>query len=407
MYSPRSRSRTLGARSWGRKGFARRFPGNWRRARIAHPAAHLPPPFFRVSYFHGRDHLRPGRPARIRRENLTALRFEGITSTLPLRFGRGAAQSDINGNEVVTSTVRSRSSPYGEYRVTPTSNLTDKGFTGHAQNDEVALIYMRARYYVPGVGRFASADTIVPDPLSPQAANRYSYTLGNPLRLTDPTGHWADEGCGVGTGCDSDLMGSTYLFFGRNVRVTTQPFDQWEEDGFRMTSTNYTNEYGEYLDQSAPDTTIYIYYMQNADAKENLEDFEIVARVMLNESLRLYIFDDPRFSMEMSSHWPIDGIAGSQTIYNRVNSGTYSSVSDATAGGQYALPILNPQNIEQSRGLERAYQVAWGVDAGYFVDTTYGCMYIWFYDFDPFSEYKETLWVGDWATGEYKAPGID
>ena len=106
-------------------------------------------------------------------------------------LGSTSTLSDINGNEVVTSTVRFY--PYGEYRVTPTSDLTDKGFTGHAQNDEVALIYMRARYYVPGIGRFASADSIVPDPLSPQSANRYSYTLGNPLKFTDPTGHRVDR----------------------------------------------------------------------------------------------------------------------------------------------------------------------------------------------------------------------
>ena len=124
-------------------------------------------------------------------ENPATLCTVDSTSTLPLRFARGEAQSDINGNEVTAGTVRSRSSPYGEYRVTPSADLTDKGFTGRAQNDEVALNYMRAPYYVPGIGRFASADTIVPDPLSPQTANRYSYAQGNPTLLVDPTGHIA------------------------------------------------------------------------------------------------------------------------------------------------------------------------------------------------------------------------
>ena len=76
----------------------------------------------------------------------------------------------------------------------PRADLTDKGFTGHAQNDEVALIYMRARYYVPGVGRFASADTIVPDPVSPPSFNRYSYALNDPVKYIDPTGHRVDRG---------------------------------------------------------------------------------------------------------------------------------------------------------------------------------------------------------------------
>ena len=45
----------------------------------------------------------------------------------------------------------------------------------------------------PGVGRFASADTIVPDPANPQAYNRYSYVNNNPLVFLDPTGHCGAE----------------------------------------------------------------------------------------------------------------------------------------------------------------------------------------------------------------------
>ncbi|MCP4252170.1 MAG: hypothetical protein GY775_01960, partial [Candidatus Scalindua sp.] len=39
------------------------------------------------------------------------------------------------------------------------------------------------------LGRFISADPIVPDPTNPQALNRYSYVLNNPLKYTDPSGH--------------------------------------------------------------------------------------------------------------------------------------------------------------------------------------------------------------------------
>ena len=40
------------------------------------------------------------------------------------------------------------------------------------------------------MGRFLQADTIIPNPANPQSLNRYSYTLGNPLKYRDPTGHW-------------------------------------------------------------------------------------------------------------------------------------------------------------------------------------------------------------------------
>jgi hypothetical protein len=50
-------------------------------------------------------------------------------------------------------------------------------------------MYYRARYYAQSLGRFISADTIVPDPNAPQSLNRYSYVTNNPLRYTDATGH--------------------------------------------------------------------------------------------------------------------------------------------------------------------------------------------------------------------------
>ena len=46
-----------------------------------------------------------------------------------------------------------------------------------------------ARYYDATIGRFISADTIVPNPYNPQSLNRYSYCLNNPLRYIDPSGY--------------------------------------------------------------------------------------------------------------------------------------------------------------------------------------------------------------------------
>jgi hypothetical protein len=44
----------------------------------------------------------------------------------------------------------------------------------------------------PYINHFVSADSIVPGYGNPQALNRYAYTLNNPLRYTDPTGHTVD-----------------------------------------------------------------------------------------------------------------------------------------------------------------------------------------------------------------------
>jgi RHS repeat-associated protein len=86
---------------------------------------------------------------------------------------------------------------FGAYRTKPdhTANptLTDRGFTGHRMNntglDDLGLIYMNARYYLPEVGRFISPDTIVPDPGNPQSFNRYAYVLNSPTNFVDPSGH--------------------------------------------------------------------------------------------------------------------------------------------------------------------------------------------------------------------------
>jgi hypothetical protein len=48
--------------------------------------------------------------------------------------------STISGTLVMSSTTRFR--PFGEYRVEPEARLTDKGFTGHAHNDDVGLIFL-------------------------------------------------------------------------------------------------------------------------------------------------------------------------------------------------------------------------------------------------------------------------
>jgi RHS repeat-associated protein len=46
-----------------------------------------------------------------------------------------------------------------------------------------------ARWYDARLGRFLSADTVVPGAMNPQALNRYSYVYNRPTGLTDPSGH--------------------------------------------------------------------------------------------------------------------------------------------------------------------------------------------------------------------------
>ena len=65
--------------------------------------------------------------------------------------------------------------------------------TAQRWDNGLGLYDYNARYYDPHIGRFISADTLVPDPAAPQAFNRYAYVLGNPLRYSDPTGHLTED----------------------------------------------------------------------------------------------------------------------------------------------------------------------------------------------------------------------
>jgi RHS repeat-associated protein len=54
--------------------------------------------------------------------------------------------------------------------------------------DPTGLVFLRARYYDPSVGRFLTPDTIVPDPLRSMGWNQYAYGYNNPIGYADPSG---------------------------------------------------------------------------------------------------------------------------------------------------------------------------------------------------------------------------
>jgi RHS repeat-associated protein len=82
--------------------------------------------------------------------------------------------------------------PYGEILTsTLPVTLTDRLFTGQRLDSSTGLYYYNARYYDPHLGRFIQPDTLVPDPLNPQAWNRFGYCYNNPTSYVDPNGQFA------------------------------------------------------------------------------------------------------------------------------------------------------------------------------------------------------------------------
>jgi RHS repeat-associated protein len=87
--------------------------------------------------------------------------------------------------------AETRFKAYGEDYTSSGTQPTTFRFTGQRLDSGIQLYFYNARYYDHIVGRFVQADTIVPQAGNPQSLNRYAYTLNNPLRYVDPTGHRA------------------------------------------------------------------------------------------------------------------------------------------------------------------------------------------------------------------------
>jgi len=108
-------------------------------------------------------------------------------------LGSTSVTTDSNGAKV----SEMRYKPWGELRYTwtdapastsPTYELTRYQYTGQYSYDvEFGLKYYGARFYDSAVGRFVSADTVIP--VGTQGYDRFAYVYNNPLRYNDPTGH--------------------------------------------------------------------------------------------------------------------------------------------------------------------------------------------------------------------------
>jgi len=95
-------------------------------------------------------------------------------------LGSTSVMSDQAGNTVGEAI---RYYPYGVVRnnADPGSLPTDYFFTGQRHEEPLGGLYhMGARFYDPALGRWLSADPLVPDLAPPHSLNRFGYTLNNP-----------------------------------------------------------------------------------------------------------------------------------------------------------------------------------------------------------------------------------
>ena len=102
--------------------------------------------------------------------------------------GLGSVVAEVAPDAAGTVTSSPKYDVYGAVRSNSGTASSKQGFVGslgHLSEPETGLIYMRARFYDPTIGRFASEDS------SKNGSNWYCYADNNPTCETDKDGHSA------------------------------------------------------------------------------------------------------------------------------------------------------------------------------------------------------------------------
>lgn len=115
---------------------------------------------------------------------LYAVRADGSTYSFA-RDGLGSVRGELSGSGSTTKSFRCAA--YGAIVQTAGGQPTLLGFAGEL-SDASGLLYLRARWYDPAVGRYMTRDSVAGDAESPASMNGYGYGHGRPTVLTDPSG---------------------------------------------------------------------------------------------------------------------------------------------------------------------------------------------------------------------------
>jgi len=122
--------------------------------------------------------------------NRIAMRENGtLTWLLSDHLGSTSVTADESGNMLSSM----RYSAFGETRASSGATNTDYRYTGQRSEAEIGLYYYVARFFDPALGRFLSADSVVPNIGNPISYDRYAYVNNNPINFNDPSGHMMSD----------------------------------------------------------------------------------------------------------------------------------------------------------------------------------------------------------------------
>ena len=109
--------------------------------------------------------------------------WDGVAWRYVLADALGSVRQGVDGGGAVVSAREWE--PYG---VEVGGWRAGLGYTGEWQDADVGLLYLRARWYAPGVGIFTAPDPFPGVQKEPGSLHPYLYVLANPVTWADPTG---------------------------------------------------------------------------------------------------------------------------------------------------------------------------------------------------------------------------
>lgn len=151
--------------------------------------------------------------AKSRTNNPGGKQYNGIPATGILYFHQDILNSTRLTTNATGSVVNKLNfAPYGEPYEVGDKHSTFRYTFGSKELDESGMYYFSARYYDPLTTRFISADNQAGGgKWQTDAFNRYAYTINNPIKYSDPSGH----------GILSDIEIAFILGFEAGIEVVT------------------------------------------------------------------------------------------------------------------------------------------------------------------------------------------
>jgi RHS repeat-associated protein len=106
------------------------------------------------------------------------------------RSGQALGSTSVTTDSSGALLTDNRYKVWGELRYASGTLPTKFTYTGQYSNvADFGLMYYGSRWYDSSLGRFLSADTLIPQPGNAQAWDRYAYVMNNALKYIDPSGH--------------------------------------------------------------------------------------------------------------------------------------------------------------------------------------------------------------------------